>query len=164
MKRKQHYILLPVDNCPVHLANSADRLSRILPPNTTSVIQPCDQGIIKNQKTHYRSLLVNIPLMIQIPTLQSAALTKHWIINETLFLSGVLWSSNESQNTISLFHLLLCVSHEINVTPKPVSNDTCFNSIFLPSAPINTFFSFFFSLRESCTRLTTLFCLQFSSQ
>jgi hypothetical protein len=28
------------------------------PPNMTSVVQPMDQGIIKNVKHHYRTLLV----------------------------------------------------------------------------------------------------------
>ena len=32
--------------------------SYFLAPNTTSVIQPCDQGIIQSFKVHYRKLLV----------------------------------------------------------------------------------------------------------
>lgn len=31
---------------------------KFLPPNTTSLIQPCDQGIIRNLKYHYRNYIV----------------------------------------------------------------------------------------------------------
>jgi hypothetical protein len=55
-------VLLIVDNCSAHVP--IDKLpDRIilrnttlfyLPPNTTSKIQPCDQGIIRNFKAYYR--------------------------------------------------------------------------------------------------------------
>ena len=47
MARQNRHILLLVDNCSAHPKNAADRLSHVrmefLPPNTTSVIQPCPQ-------------------------------------------------------------------------------------------------------------------------
>ena len=52
-------ILLLVDNCPAH--PNVKALTNIklefLPPNTTSIIQPMDQGIIKNIKGFYRKQL-----------------------------------------------------------------------------------------------------------
>ena len=46
-----------LDNCPAH-PNVQDALKAIklifLPPNTTSKLQPCDQGIIQNMKVHCR--------------------------------------------------------------------------------------------------------------
>ena len=55
-------ILLLVDNCSAH--PKVDGLAAIrlefLPPNTTAAIQPCDQGIIRNLKCHYRSALNSI--------------------------------------------------------------------------------------------------------
>jgi hypothetical protein len=55
------HILLLVDNFSGHVVEN-EKFSNInlqfLPPNTTSVMQPCDQGIIKNFKLHYRHLLV----------------------------------------------------------------------------------------------------------
>ena len=49
-------VALIVDNCPAHPAISGLRAVQLifLPPNTTSVLQPCDQGIIETLKTHYR--------------------------------------------------------------------------------------------------------------
>ena len=50
-----------IDNCPAH-PNVQAQLQAIklvfLPPNTTSMLQPCDQGIIRNLKVHYRHILL----------------------------------------------------------------------------------------------------------
>jgi len=48
------------DNCAAH--SSDIKLTNVklvfMPPNTTSLIQPMDQGIISNFKQHYRSLVL----------------------------------------------------------------------------------------------------------
>ena len=50
-------ITLIIDNCPAH--PQIDNLKAInlvfLPPNTTSKIQPMDQGVVRSTKAHYRS-------------------------------------------------------------------------------------------------------------
>ena len=60
MKKQKRNILLLVDNAPVHIVTQ--ELSNIavffLEPNTTSVIQPCDAGIIRALKARYRTKLV----------------------------------------------------------------------------------------------------------
>ena len=52
--------MLYADNCTAH--NDLPLLQNVnvqfLPPNTTSVLQPLDQGIIKNLKVHYRKRVV----------------------------------------------------------------------------------------------------------
>ena len=52
MAKKNRFIALIVDNCAAHPKDSADNLPHIklifLPPNVTSLIQPCDMGIIRN--------------------------------------------------------------------------------------------------------------------
>lgn len=55
-KRK---ICLLIDNCSAHPADVdlSNITVRFLPPNTTCLIQPMDQGVIKNWKGHYRSTL-----------------------------------------------------------------------------------------------------------
>ena len=61
LKAQGRKICLLVDNCPGHDKNV--ELSNIevvfLPENTTSIIQPLDQGIIRNLKGHFRSKLHN---------------------------------------------------------------------------------------------------------
>ncbi|CAF0778558.1 unnamed protein product [Brachionus calyciflorus] len=54
--------LLLVDNCPAHVDVSKINFRNLkieyLPPNTTSLIQPMDAGIIRTFKSYYRKLLV----------------------------------------------------------------------------------------------------------
>lgn len=59
MKTEKRKIVLFVDNCSAHTSISLEAVKIIfLPPNTTSVIQPMDQGIIKAFKFHYRKLVL----------------------------------------------------------------------------------------------------------
>lgn len=62
MRLQQRHVLLLVDNCSAHPSHSEKKLTNVtlsfLPPNTTSVIQPCDQGIIRNLKALYRKQVV----------------------------------------------------------------------------------------------------------
>ena len=52
-------ILLFLDNCPSHPFISLSHIRLIFfPVNTTSVLQPCDQGIIKCFKGYYRKRLI----------------------------------------------------------------------------------------------------------
>ncbi|XP_041372694.1 tigger transposable element-derived protein 4-like [Gigantopelta aegis] len=56
MKRQKRKILLLVDNCPAHpkVSGLTSIILAFLPPNTTSKIQPMDQGIIANVKVNYQ--------------------------------------------------------------------------------------------------------------
>jgi hypothetical protein len=51
---------LLVDNCPAHTV--LEKLQNIklvfLPANTTSMLQPMDQGVIRSLKCHYRRLIL----------------------------------------------------------------------------------------------------------
>jgi len=49
-----------VDNCPAHadIRNLTATTLIFLPPNTTSVLQPCDQGITNAFKQQYRKRIV----------------------------------------------------------------------------------------------------------
>ena len=59
LRRKKKKILLLVDNCPAHPAIKLKFINLVfLPPNTTAVLQPMDQGVIRNVKAKYRHLLV----------------------------------------------------------------------------------------------------------
>ena len=59
MKMQNRHVLLFLDNatCHQHIKFSNMRLVWF-PPNTTSVSQPMDQGIIRNVEVHYHKLLI----------------------------------------------------------------------------------------------------------
>ena len=59
MKIQKRKILLLIDNCPAHPPVTASNVKLVfLPPNTTSRLQPCDAGIIRAFKAHYRKRLL----------------------------------------------------------------------------------------------------------
>jgi len=60
MQRQQRNVLLFVDNCPAHPKITGLKAIKLelTPPNTTSVLQPMDQGIIRCFKFHYRKLVL----------------------------------------------------------------------------------------------------------
>ena len=60
MAKAKRKVLLVVDNCTAqsHVAGLKATELLFLPPNATAKLQPCDRGIIKNLKTHYRSLML----------------------------------------------------------------------------------------------------------
>ncbi|XP_049271361.1 tigger transposable element-derived protein 4-like [Rhipicephalus sanguineus] len=63
--RQHRKVILFVDNCGAH--GSVPNLEAIrlefLPPNTSSVLQPMDQGVIRNIKAHYRARLLNCTVL-----------------------------------------------------------------------------------------------------
>lgn len=60
LMKKKKKILLLVDDCVVHpkASDLKSIMLTFLPPNTTSVRQPMDQGIIRSLKNNYRKILV----------------------------------------------------------------------------------------------------------
>ncbi len=64
MEKESRKILLVVDNCSSHKITVELKCIEImfLPPNTTSIIQPLDQGILKAFKTRFTSKKLNIIL------------------------------------------------------------------------------------------------------
>lgn len=60
MKKKNKKILMFIDNCTAHgeIPNLKNIKIKYLPPNTTSKLQPLDQGIIQSFKMHYRKEVV----------------------------------------------------------------------------------------------------------
>ena len=53
-------IALIIDNCPAHpsISNLTNIQIIFLPPNTMSILQPMDQGVICSVKAHYRGRVV----------------------------------------------------------------------------------------------------------
>ena len=65
-----------VDNCPAHkceaIQDSLDHVDVVfLPPNTTSIIQPCNAGIINAFKLNYRRLMLRkVGGLVDNPTIE----------------------------------------------------------------------------------------------
>lgn len=60
MIKQKRKILLFIDNAPSHSVVSLSNVTlKFLPPNTSSIIQPMDQGVIKALKSKYRNFLMN---------------------------------------------------------------------------------------------------------
>jgi hypothetical protein len=55
MKKKNRYVILFLDNAPSHPKVKLGNVKlQFFPPNTTSLVQPMDQGIIQSMKLQYR--------------------------------------------------------------------------------------------------------------
>lgn len=60
LHRKNRKILLLVDNCPAHpdVKNLSNIKLVFMPPNSSSILQPMDQGVIYSLKSNYRRMLL----------------------------------------------------------------------------------------------------------
>ena len=57
-------VLLFLDNCTSHKNQEYSKIKLcFLPPNTTSLIQPMDQGIIRSFKAKYRKVILQFILI-----------------------------------------------------------------------------------------------------
>ncbi len=88
--------LLLLDNCPAHpdasslISNDGKIRVSYLPKNTTSRIQPLDQGIISVFKVNYRRELVKKPLTNDVPVHQGL---KAINIKEMVYLADPRWDA-----------------------------------------------------------------------
>ena len=102
MRIQGRKIVLLVDNCSAH--PHCDDLQNVklvfLPPNTTSLLQPMDQGIIQNFKHHYRKLLAHKKL---------AAIEQKEDFNENLL--GALHNVKKAWGFVEPATILNCFMH-----------------------------------------------------
>lgn len=90
LRSKQRSIVLLLDNAGCHPKDLSEKYSNIriifMPPNTTSVLQPLDLGIIKNFKVYYRKLL----LQHIIAKLEECS-TAHEVVKSVDVLIAIRW-------------------------------------------------------------------------
>lgn len=98
LKRKSNQIraVLLWDNCPAHPAGLVSKCGRIttkfLPPNTTSLLQPQDQGIISAFKRHYRKRFVRDCLGNDASHGDFRAILKQYNIRNAIFNAANAWN------------------------------------------------------------------------
>ncbi|XP_061704502.1 tigger transposable element-derived protein 4-like [Cydia pomonella] len=106
---KSRKILLLVDNCPAHpiISNLRNIELAFFPANTTSILQPMDQSVIKSLKGHYRRKM----LMDMIETDGKVSINMLQAVN---FLSKAWQEVTAATIQHSFLHAGLCSSQETN--------------------------------------------------
>ena len=107
LKRK---IVLLVDKCTAHTNNSLLKNIKVifLPANTTSLIQPCDQGIIRAFKAHYRREM-RARIIAELDDIQdqpdASAVAKKISLLDALHLVAMSWKRVSEKN---VKHVKVC--------------------------------------------------------
>ena len=101
MVREKRKIALVMDNCRAH--PKVDGLKAVkcvfLPPNTTSITQPMDQGIIANLKSHYRNNLVKDGMLKSMEKGDDF----RWTILDMMYALRAAWGSVKSSTIANSF-------------------------------------------------------------
>jgi len=97
MKLKGRKILLLLDNAPVH--SKEPSLSNVelffLPPNTSSLIQPLDQGIIKSCKDNYKRHLMDL---VSLEIDNNENLTQEDLLKKINCYDAIVWIAKSWEN------------------------------------------------------------------
>ena len=97
LKSKGRSVILFMDNAGCHPPDIKEKYNNIkiifLPPNTTSVLQPLDHGIIKNFKVYYRKLLMTF-ILAKIDTCSSAS----EVLKSVSVLHAIRWVAEAWKN------------------------------------------------------------------
>ena len=100
LKKKNRKILLLADNCSAHTQVTGLSSIRVefLPPNTTSVLQPCDMGIIRAVKAIFRKAMCRQVLqqMDESVTATACELAKKITLLDGILLMKASWEEIDS--------------------------------------------------------------------
>lgn len=110
-KQQKRNVLLLLDNCSSHFNIPLSNIRLLfIPPNTSSIIQPLDAGIIKTFKDNYRNKL----LMMMLGDLNGGFSEKYKKINikDAIFWSKVAW------NEIKISTITKCFNNSLTNTPE----------------------------------------------
>ena len=104
LRMKNRTILLLLDNCSAHPADMtfSNIEIKFLPPNTTSVLQPMDMGVIRNLKGHYRTL-INSRIIMELDSDETKTvihLAKAISLLDAIYMLHSAWGK-VSQQTIA---------------------------------------------------------------
>ncbi|XP_006007310.2 tigger transposable element-derived protein 4-like [Latimeria chalumnae] len=101
------HVCLLIDNCLAHSVNVnlSHIVLKFLPPNTTSVMQPMDMGVIKNFKGHYRACL-NVRIIASLdanPQLRAVDVAKKPTLLDAIHLEKESWATVLPQTVCNCF-------------------------------------------------------------
>ena len=105
MRRKNRQIILFLDNAPCHPQGVTLTNTKLafFPANTTSRLQPLDQGIIKSFKSHYRKELLTT-LLAKMDTCESSSeLSKQINVLDAIKWSHKAWSAVSAETITNCF-------------------------------------------------------------
>ncbi|VDI45379.1 Hypothetical predicted protein [Mytilus galloprovincialis] len=123
MRCQNRKILMLVDNCSDRPKNAADRLEHVLeflPPNTTAIIQPCDQGIIRNLKGHNQSQLVQKKLTeTDTTTATVVEIAKKVTLLDAIHMATNAWKKVKTTTIVNCFRKAGFIdTHEEELIPE----------------------------------------------
>lgn len=127
MVRQKRKVLLLVDNCSAHPKEAAEHLSNIrmefLPENTTSMIQPCDMGIIRNLKVLYRTGVVR-KLVEDIDNVATAMdLARKLTILDAVHLLSKAWKNVKMTTIVNCYRKAGFLPEEVEAEEEIVVPD-----------------------------------------
>lgn len=103
-------IVLLLDNCTAHpddtVLHDDNVLIKFLPPNTTAIIQPMDQGIIQSVKCHYKSEFLKKILDTDSTSFELSDIKKHFTIKDCLYLVKDAWDLVSKATLVNAWHNL----------------------------------------------------------
>jgi len=129
-----------LDNAPSHpdvgslQSDTGDIVCVYLPPNTTSLIQPMDQGVLKNIKRRYKQDLLRL---LDHDSLNIMEFSKNLNIKDTVFMAANSWGEVEASTISKSWSKLLCID-ESTGQDSPETGDnmdasTLFNDMDVPA-------------------------------
>ena len=127
----EYKILLLLDNAPAHPSSeelkSADGnvTTIFLPPNTTSILQPMDQGVIEALKRCYnRNLLRHIFLENETSLLTIPDIIKQLTIKDAVYWSAQAWEETTSSTLMKAWNRLIPCPSTVTAEDEAPSNVT----------------------------------------
>lgn len=105
MRLQKKKILLFLDNAASHPKDLELENIRViyLPPNTTSICQPLDQGVIRNFKFHYRSLILKHLLTRMESSESTSALLKSVNVLDAIYFINNAWQQVTTTTVTNCF-------------------------------------------------------------
>ncbi|XP_048194687.1 jerky protein homolog-like [Perognathus longimembris pacificus] len=103
-------ILLFLDNCSAHppseLLVKSNVFSIYLPPNVTSIIQPCNQGILRSMKSKYKHFFLNRMLASVNRGLKIQDFLKEFSLKDAIYAVANAWNDVDKSTLTNAWHRL----------------------------------------------------------